>query len=285
MLAATLVAAPILALNLLWQERTLGHPLTSPYAEYSRQYFPFVRPGFGVDPSPPARDVPREITWLGESFRHLHAAHVPAALPGIAFDRALTLLLTLTETRTILLAAVLWGAMLARGALAFGVASIAALLAGYLIYAHPARWVVYYVEVFPIVFAVAAAGIDEFLRRVTRLDAFRAAAAIVVAVALFTPWFALELVRARREKDAWHAFQREGARVLAGVQVDRAIIFVRYPPDHLHHFSLTHNTPDYREANQWIVPDRGERNIELLQMTDRPAFRLTTDTWTLERLR
>jgi 4-amino-4-deoxy-L-arabinose transferase-like glycosyltransferase len=48
---AMAIALPVLLLYFLWQERTVGDWMISPWAEYSRTYFPFDKPGFGVDPT------------------------------------------------------------------------------------------------------------------------------------------------------------------------------------------------------------------------------------------
>ena len=37
----------------LWNQQTLGDWRLDPYPHYSRVYFPFDKPGFGVDPAPP----------------------------------------------------------------------------------------------------------------------------------------------------------------------------------------------------------------------------------------
>jgi hypothetical protein len=66
---------------------------------------------------------------------------------------------------------------------------------------------------------------------------------------------------------------------------DPAVVFVHYPDDHAHHWSLIRNSRDYRTARLWLVYDRGEENDRLLRRTNRPAYRLRTENWTLERLR
>jgi hypothetical protein len=43
-----------------------------------------------------------------------------------------------------------------------------------------------------------------------------------------------------------------------------SIVFVRYGPRHVSHYSLIQNPPDYDRAKTWIVYDRGPENGELL---------------------
>src|SRR5206468_729603 len=70
---AVVLAAPVLLLNVVWHERTLGAWLANPYEEYSRMYFPYDKPGFGVDASPPVRTPPPEMAAANQAFIGLHA--------------------------------------------------------------------------------------------------------------------------------------------------------------------------------------------------------------------
>ncbi len=141
---STALVIPVLFLNFLWQEHTLGSWMTSPWAEYSRTYFPFDKPGFGVDPTPPLRQNAPEITWLGQQFVGLHAAHQLQALPAILLQRVVAVLEALGPGwRGFLVVLFALGALRVRGPGRFAVMSAGCLLVGYLIYAHPARWVVY----------------------------------------------------------------------------------------------------------------------------------------------
>jgi len=283
--AAAVVALPIFGLQFVWQARTTGDWLTSPYTEYSRQYFPFVRPGFGADPTPPSREVPPEIAWTGDGFKHLHAAHQVSALPATLLERMIALGLALGGTRTLLILLAVWGAMRARGPLLFGVVSAAIDVIAHLVYAHPSFWVCYYFEIFPVFFLSAGYGLTLVGRQALGLDAVRCRAAVLLAVALASPWLAVEVAQAKRERDRWSEFHRTAARTLASIPDPAAVVFVRYPVGHEHHQSLIVNAPDYRSARLWVVYDRGAGNDRLLEATDRPAYRLWTEGWRLERLR
>ena len=279
------LVVPILLLNFVWQERTLGHWLTSPYAEYSRVYFPFVKPGFGVDPTPPLRRVP-EIEWVGQQFIAYHAAHRPLALPGILLQRVVSLLFTLGQQwRGFLIMLFLAGAFRTRGPARFGAISGLLLMAAYLAYAHPPAWIVYYAEIFPVFFYVASQELLRFGRTAMRLDASQLRSASIVMVVLMTPFLASDLIEARQVNDERSRFHRTAAKVLEAIPERPAVVFVHYPRNHNYHRSLIENAPDYRTAPIWLVYDRGPANGRLLHLTDRVAYRLDTETWKLERVR
>jgi hypothetical protein len=51
------------------------------------------------------------------------------------------------------------------------------------------------------------------------------------------------------------------------------VVFVRYGPRHVSHYSLIQNPPDYGTAPWWIVYDRGAENADLLaQAAGRSAW-------------
>ena len=279
------VGIAVAIVNLVWHERTMGEWFTSPYAEYSRQYFPFVRPGFGVDPTLPTKVVPPEIAWIGDAFRHLHAGHLPAALPAILVERLLALGVILTDSRIWLAVPFVIGLAASRGVLLFGLASVAFEILAYLVYPHPSLWVVYYFETFPVFFAVSAHGLGVIGRTVLGLDSVRVAASQTLTFVLLTPLLLTNVLNARTEKDRWSEFHRRAAAVLATLPATPAVVFVNGPHPMAHDRSLIENTPDYRSAHLWLVYDRGPENERLLSLTDRAAYRLSTDDWTLRRLR
>jgi GNAT superfamily N-acetyltransferase len=280
------VAIPVLALNFLWHKETLGEWRANPYARYSQVYFPFDKPGFGTDASRPLRERPEEVAWVGDEFTALHAAHRPRNIPRILLERVLGLLLTLGyQWRAFLIGLIVVGALRVRGPARFGVVSVFALLVTYLIFAHPPWWTLYYVEVFPVLFFVATVELVRFGRTALRLDEGASRAAVALALALVIPCAVIDVINARKLNDRYSDFGRTAARVLETIPEQSAVVFVRYPPNLNHHLSLITNTPDYRTARLWIVYDRGADNCRLLRMTDRSAYRLSTETWKLERLR
>jgi hypothetical protein len=283
---AVMLAAPILLLNFVWHERTLGEWLTNPYEEYSRVYFPFDRPGFGLDASPPKRTPPPEMIAVGQSFIGLHAAHQPTALPRIALERVWFLMVTLGgHWRAFLIVLFLFDAWRSEVPVRFASASALLLVAAYLVFAHPAYWTVYYVEIFPVFFFGAVHGLFRIGRTFLKLDASALRVAVVLMFCLITPWLAADVLHARKEKDPMMRFHRVAAKTLAGIRDHDAVVFIHYPPGHDHHQSLIANAPDYRTERLWLVYDRGRDNERLLRLTNRAAYRLNTEDWTLDRLR
>ena len=284
---STALVIPVLFLNFLWQERTLGNWLTSPYAEYSRVYIPFDKPGFGVDPTPPLRQNAPEIAWLGQQFVGLHAAHQLQALPAILLQRVVAVLASLGQGwRGFLVVLFALGALRVRGPGRFALMSAGCLLAGYLIYAHPAQWVVYYAEVFPVFFFIASLELIRLGRVELKLAPGQLRSATLIVMLLLLPLTVSDVLEARRVNDERSNFHRAAAATLASISRDEpAIVFVRYPETHNHHLSLVTNTPDFRKARLWVVHDRGSANERLLRLTDRAAYRLSTKNWTAERLR
>ena len=284
---STAIVIPVLFLNFLWQEHTLGRWLTSPYAEYSREYFPFVKPGFGVDPAPPLRQNAPEIAWLGQQFVGLHAAHQLQALPAILLQRMFAVLAALGQGwRGFLVVLFVLGALRVRGPRRFALTSAGCLLAGYLIYAHPAQWVVYYAEVFHVFFFIASLELSRLGRVELRLAPGQLRSATAFVMLLLLPPTVSDVLDARRINDERSNFHRAAGAALASIPPDEpAIVFVRYPQTHNHHLSLVANTPDYRKARLWVAYDRGPANERLLRLTDRAAYRLSTTNWTVERLR
>ena len=79
---ALVPAVLILGLIPLWSLKTTGQAGLTPYALYSRIYFPYQRPGFGLPPSEkPLRELPPDMQKYGDGYRPLHAGHTLEAVP------------------------------------------------------------------------------------------------------------------------------------------------------------------------------------------------------------
>ncbi len=283
---ALALAAPVLFVNPLWHQKTTGDWRANPYSEYSRQYMPFEKPGFGADRTPPVKQATPAHIWIEREFRPLHERHQPSALPVILPARVLALGLSLGEHWRIGLACLfVWGAIRARGAIAFGVISAACLVLAHLVYAHPAQWTLYYSEAFPVFFFVAAYALVGLARAVLKVDEKGARPVVLLALILISPWVARDVLCARDQSDTRNEFQRRARSLLATLPGEPTVVFVQYPPGHSYRDSLVVNTPDYRIAPVWTVYDRGADNQRLLAMTDRTAYVLKVATWTLERIR
>jgi hypothetical protein len=285
LLAMMAGAVPVLALSLVWQHQVAGDWWTSPYAEYSRQYFPFDKPGFGFDGSLPLRTVPEELASVGRDFQQIHRHYVPSAVPRALFVRIVSVLGALfTGWRVPLLLLAGIGALMTRGVGGYALASVGTLFIAYLAFAHPPQWTLYYLEIYPVLWLVAVVELQRLLVGAVGFTTRQATAALVLLLMAASPAMASDVIRAKSRSDEAAAFHRSAGRALAGIH-DKSVVFVHYERDHNAHLLLTSNSADPPEARLWIVTDRGARNERLLTLTDRPAYRLFTEDWRLERIR
>ena len=169
-LAAPIVlGAAILSLGPIWNWHTLGDWRLDPYPHYSRVYFPFDKPGFGVDSAPPLRPLVPEIAAVGEWSRNVHAAYTLSSLPLAFAERLIGILVWCTDGwRLALGALILAAALRASGVERAGVFTIAWLLLAYLTFAHPPIWTIYYLEVLPIFYFLAACELGRVIHKFGR---------------------------------------------------------------------------------------------------------------------
>jgi Dolichyl-phosphate-mannose-protein mannosyltransferase len=291
--APVLLGITILSLGPLWNHHTLGDWRRDPYSEYSRVYFPFDKPGFGVDPTPPLRALPPEIAAVGQWSKQVHESYVAAAVPRAALERVAAIVTRCADGwRFAFVVLILAGVLRARGAEVVGLWSIGLVLLAHLTFAHPSMWVVYYVELLPIVYFLGARELGRVLHLLARWGAEVAGrwpapvanAALAVGF-LFLPLGISDLVRVRAAVDQRNAYHRAAESALASLPSEKAIVFVRYPPLYNTHLALTRNEPDSRTAPIWVVYDRGPENAALRALApDRAAYRLNTETMRIERL-
>ncbi|HET9359707.1 MAG TPA: hypothetical protein VFO58_08155 [Vicinamibacterales bacterium] len=291
--AATTLALPavaalaILALGPIWNQQTLGDWRQNPYSYYSQAYFPFDKPGFGVDATPPLRQPQPELAAVGEWSRQVHSDYVPAALPVAFVKRILSVLFwTIDGWRlwlgVLILAAVLHGSRIER----LGLAAAGTLFLGYLSFAHPPMWIVYYVEILPILYFLAACQMGRLFHTLSgagRGDgpvwpAHVTAAAAVTAL-LLVPLGVSDVWRVRGAVDQRNAFHRSARAAVEKNTPVKSIVFVRYSADHNPHLALTGYGADLASTGRWVAFDRGDRNRELLSLAPGvPAFVLDTST-------
>jgi hypothetical protein len=285
--APAALAVAILMILPAWNYHTLGGWRRDPYPQYSRVYFPFDKPGFGVDPTPPLRSLVPEIAAVGEWSRDLHARYTLRSMPQAFLERLVAILIWCSDGwRLALGVLILAGVRQASGVALAGVLTVALLVLAYLSFAHPPMWIVYYFEVLPIFYFLAAREIGRLAQKAAGPgnEAAWANAMLMVAV-LLLPLGANDVRRVRAAVDARNAFNRSAEAVLAGLPAGKAIVFVSYPPSQNPHVALTRNEPDLASAAQWLVYDRGAENATLRALApDRAAYRLDAATMRIERL-
>jgi hypothetical protein len=272
--------APVLAVLPAWAAASTGDWRALPYARYTRVYFPYEKPGFGADPTPPLRELPPDMVVFDRDYRRVHQAHTLERLPGALVGR-------LAGAGREMWGASAWRAPLVIFFLAalpaldrrgwFGLACVILLFAAHLAYAHPVQWAVYYHEGQAVLAFVTAYG----LWRGTGRNALAAALLAVLGLALGLS----DAVTTRRQVQERVAYHRAFARTLVGIS-EPALVFVRYAPWHNPHRSLVENPGDHARARVWIARDRGEDDRRLVALApERAPYLFDERTWTLRPLR
>jgi hypothetical protein len=276
---AMLLGTAIVSLMPLHNSRITGHWRTSPYVRYTTLYLPFDRMGFGLDSTPAAVTLPADMQDLSTYFGNAHAKHTARRLPAIALQRVRAVLNDMGGPPALGAAALLVvGLAVAPGAVQFAAGTALLLLLAHLPYAHFNNWTLYYLEAFPVVALLMASGVARAGRMLlgpglgaadtsSRLDLLLGASAMFLLIAL--PW---RVMSARSEHRSNAAAQLYFQQLVREVPAP-AVVFVRYGPRHVSHYSLIQNPPDYDTAPYWIVYDRGAENAELLSKAgERRAF-------------
>ncbi|HKB10524.1 MAG TPA: hypothetical protein VKD69_07715 [Vicinamibacterales bacterium] len=293
LVAPVALAASMLAISPVWNQHTLGSWRLDPYPYYSRVYFPFDKPGFGADPTPPLRPPVPALAELSEWSRDLHARYTVASVPLAFAQRLVTVVAWCADGWRLALAAlVLMAIRHATKLEQAAIATVALLMLAYLSFAHPPVWMVYYVEVLPIFCFLAAREIGRLLHKAAGLgdgtEVRWPASAVNASLAVLLILLPLGVNDVRRVRDAIdlrNAFHRSAEMALAALPPGKAIVFVSYGPSHSQHYGLTRNEADLSSAPHWIVYDRGPDNRALRALApDRIAYRLDADTMRLERL-
>jgi hypothetical protein len=272
--AATVVGFAILLIIPLWSDQTLGDWKSTPYAEYSRVYFPYDAPGFGPDSTSPLRQRPHDMEVHAATMSTLRDAHLVDRLPSILAERAVSVgREAWSGWRLVLLPFALLGLVFFDRRAWFALGSTGTLLLGYLVFAHGSGWIVYYFEIFPLLAFASALGLANAKRilhaRFTRTEHDSTynpsfAASWTIALLCVAPGVLTSIADTRVEQANWQAYHSAFERLLASIPTERNIVFVRYAPWHNTHMSLVYNGSDLSSARNWVVYDLGERNLELV---------------------
>ena len=283
--AAVLAAATIV---MIWSWRSTGDPFTTPLSLYTQRYVPFDRLGFGVRPGDaPSATLPWDQRVTDLSFYEEHRRHTPSTLPAAAVSRARMIGRDMWyDWRGGLALVALVGLVGAPPALWVGLGAVVVQLLCYLLYAHPARWSLYYIEGLPVLAFATALGVMRVLELgARRLIPSRARLLVLAAMVLVLAYPAVVTLRqVRTQIEADHAYYDAFLASLPAGS-DSAIVFVRYAKSHNDGLSLVRNVPDLGAAPVWTVYDRGAENAQLLRVAPkRSAFLFDEGSWTLKPL-
>jgi hypothetical protein len=252
-----------------------------PYSEYSKIYFPFDAPGFGLDTTPPRRALPPDMVEFGEVFRPIHVGYEPNVLGRELVQRMWYSSLDLWRGPRLLLGVAALAALPLVGAeVGFALVSTLALFVFYLSFAHSHFWTIYYAETLPVLALLSALGLWRLLsperlanRAGVRSVARGSALVSLALVALYMPIALRGWSIWRADRIAEQRYQRDFARAVASIPDPKAIVYVRYAPWHNIHMSLIANDPDLERSHAWIVYDRGGDNARLQRAApDRRAY-------------
>ncbi|HUQ79871.1 MAG TPA: glycosyltransferase family 39 protein [Gemmatimonadaceae bacterium] len=273
--AALPLALAICAIVPVWGHSVLGTWGKNPYAYYQAMYFPVENPGLGVDSTPPLRALPADMVKFNAYALPMHEVHTAARLPEQLEARLLELRRGMWGDEYFLYLLAIVGALVMPLAVALALGTCALTVLAYLSIAHQPFWLIYYLEVLPVLAFLSALGLWQFVTVVSELAAKRvgrgrelAVPALVTCVG-FVAWMS---PNALEQYSMWHrrlamapGYHASFQRLVQQIPDKRAVVFVRYAPSADVHLSLTNNEPDPASARVWAVHDLGAENLRLLQ--------------------
>ena len=285
---ATAVGAAFLMIIPIWSAQITGKWYVTPYALHTRQYLPFDKLGFGLHDQQPSRPPTADMERLNEQIRAIHRDHTLARLPVAAARRVLALgrVGLWADWRVALLPLALLGLVGLSRPAAFAVASAALVFCAYLGYAHSPAWVLYYLEILPVLAFLIARGTGRLGGYLASLDASAgpparqrtesargATLAFALVLLLLLPW---DLREARGIHASQRApFQAWRAALAAIPRTERALVFVRYGRQHSPHLPLVMNDPDLYRSRIVLAHDRGaEDELLMARMPGRKPYLL-----------
>lgn len=273
--AALPLALAICAIVPIWGHAVLGKWGTNPYGYYQEMYFPIENPGFGVDGTAPLRSLPPDMAKFNAYARPMHEVHTTANLPRVLDARLRELGSGMWGGNYFLYLLAILGALVMSAEIAVALGTCALVIVGYLTIAHQPYWLIYYLELFPVLAFLPALGLWQLVtsvhelaaRRVTRSNQLSVSMVLVVTglVAWFSPGVLDSFSQWHRQIAIAPDYQESFQGLVARIPDKKAVVFVRYAPDADVHRSLTTNEPDLSSARVWTVHDLGAQNLKLLQ--------------------
>jgi hypothetical protein len=275
----------VVALLPAWNGCSTGQLSRGPLALYTASYMPWDRPGFGLDSTPPVRATQPDLEALAGQFRDIHRALTPSQLPELIVERAKTLVASTYGLAVVLLLPLMFLGLFYARVTWVGVATVALVLGGYALYAHPMNWNIYYLEIVPVFCALPVLGAAWLRGRPSGCRSVRWIGVVGYASVFATIGLNLVALPAARAR---HVQRQQAARrfheQLAALP-GPAVVFVRYAADRNVDFSLVQNDPFFARARVWVAYDRGAENARLLMIApDRRAFLYNQATDQLTRI-
>ena len=258
----------VIAILPLWSARTTGDWRTTPQTLYTRMYMPYDVPGFGYDSTPPTHSITPELVQLNKVYGSVHVDHFPRTLPGAFITRSRYLAISIWGVSSGILGVfAMLGLATLGGPAVFAVTSSVLLIAAYLVYATPPGWTLYYYESVPAFAYLTAAGMawaaslamrggtanSPLTWRSRRLGTALVTGALVLAL---PGLISLRIIHAQHISDRRYLAPFYG--LLASIHDERAVVFVRYAPNHNPHVTFVRNFANPDAERIWVVYDRGD---------------------------
>jgi hypothetical protein len=281
MAVAFAVTLGVLAILPVWSRVTTGSWREWPLVAYSRIYAPSDNLGFGLDSIVRSRELPPDLQRVADEFFALHREFTPKTVPGELIDRMREVTTKVWgHWRVSLLPFAALGLLVMPLAVGFAAGSSLLLLLAYGVYAHPAEWTVYYLESFPVLALLTALGIWRSIGFVLERSGSPATlrpghSALAVLGLILLSYFRIpgEVRATRIEVSNTNFEQRSFREAVDNLPGASKIVFVRYAPKRVGHFSFVTNEPDLEAATSWVVYDRGAQNQELMDLApERRAY-------------
>ena len=180
--AALPLSLAICAIVPVWGHAVLGEWGKNPYALYQTLYFPVENPGLGVDSTPALRSLPPDMAKFNEYARPMHEVHTAERLPTQLKARLLELRRGMWGDHYFLYLLGIVGALVMPAAVAVALGTCVLVVLAYLSIAHQSFWLIYYLEVLPVLAFLSALGLWQFVTLVAELAPKRVARARELAV-------------------------------------------------------------------------------------------------------
>ena len=268
------VATGVLVLGVLplWSAETTGSWRTTPLALYTRQYLPFDVPGFTLDETPPQRGLPPEMERMRSRLHDVKKDQVVMPIAVTALIRVVHLLGdTFGAWRLPFLLALVIGFRKIGAAGWFAVGTSGLLIAAHLLQAHNSDWLVYYLEVTPVLAFTAAVGVTYLVGgvRSSAVPRWVGTAAGLALLGLLVS----DVTMARGLMSRTSAGIRRFREEVAQLPKKPNLVFVRYAPERYVNIALVENRGMLQDAASWIVHDRGADDLRMSALaTGRTAY-------------
>ena len=295
---AVLLGAAVLLIVPVWSKFTTGQWRLTPQALYTRTYIPWDVIGFGVDSTPPLRAMPANQTPEIQAFMGFHEAHTTGRVPYHIKARLSALHADVfTSWRAGLGAYFPIGLFAMSPVVAVGAVTAGLLFVGYLAYAHPAYWTIYYLEALPVMAMLTVLGFALAMIRIRRnmqsgkasfesaverkREQTPAASLVGVVLAISLLVASLPLMRSERELHERSAAVRVFLwDVMDKLPTPRNLLFVR--DERKGPRNMVTNVADPTHARTLLAHDLGNEDVRLgILMRDRTAYLIDLGAKTL----